>query len=604
MKTDGPAPSPSPDVAALAFAARVEQLYRLNPRTLATAVVFSVATFFLYLGATPLRVLLGWLVVNNLVSVARYALVRAYRRASPTPDEAPLWHRRFVVGTFVAGVIWGMLGSVLLPPGDTEYHAIATAALVGTTGVGLYTLAASRVAYLSLTVPTLLQGAVVIPLGGEWVSLMLGGGLGIFILIAIVNSSMVEGVQDEMLRLRFENSRIAAEREAALVAAQAAAEARMRFLANMSHEIRTPLNGILGMGRLLATGHLDAAQRRRVDTVIASGDHLLALVNGVLDFSKISAGKLEIERRPFALREAVGGAVSLLAARADERDIGLRIRVADSVPRWVEGDAARLSQVLINLVGNAVKFTENGHVAVNVRGVPGRDGAPTSRLLFEVIDTGVGIAPADRERIFEAFQQGDDRTTRRHGGTGLGLAISKEIVQLMGGEIGCESTPGQGSRFWFRVELPAVEAPPERAGKPANGVTAHLLLVEDNPINREIAKEALEFSGFVVACAEDGEQAVALSAEMAFDAILMDCQLPVLDGYGATQRIREREAAAGAKRVPIIALTANVMAEDRERCLAAGMDDYLPKPFDFDDLVACVGRWVGEAKAGQAPAST
>ncbi len=561
----------------LANSERVAMLYRLVTRTLATAIIFSVGVYVVFQPVTPARILVPWLIANNLVTLLRFGLVYAYRRAKPAPSEAGLWHARFVAMTLLAGVVWGMMGTILLPPNRMDYEVFAVVCVIGTSAVGLFTLGSSRAAFLAMAVPVLLPAAIWIPLHGEGLSILLGFMVLAFLGITLINSSVGERNVLELLRLRFENARIATDREAALVAAQAAGQAKMRFLANMSHEIRTPLNGILGMAHLLARSPLDDGQRRRVDSLLHSGRHLLTVVNGVLDFSKVSEGKLELARRPFDLRRTIGEALSLFTARAEIRGIALAMRVAQDVPAWVDGDAGRLTQVLNNLVGNAVKFTERGRIALEVGRMPGSPDC----LRFEVRDTGIGIAPADQGRLFEPFRQVDDSATRRHGGTGLGLAISRELVTLMGGEIGLESRPGEGSVFWFTAELPETHAPapqPSRETGASVTLSGRVLVVEDNDINREIARDILAGQGLEVRCASDGAQAVALADTEVFDVILMDCQMPVLDGFAATGRIRAREREMGQSRVPIVALTASALEGDRERGLAAAWTTTSPSP--------------------------
>jgi len=591
------------DIDDLANAERVALLYRLVPRTLATAVVFSIVVFSVFRSVTPDSILIPWIIANNAVSLIRYLLVLAYRRAKPTAAEARFWHARFVALTLVAGIIWGMMGWLLLPGNRPDHEVIGAVSVIATASVGLLSLASSRAAFLALTVPTLLPASVWIPLHGEAFSVLLGIMVFAFLVIMVTNSAVGERNVLELLRLRFENARIAADREAALVAAQSAGQAKMRFLANMSHEIRTPLNGILGMAHLLARTPLDDGQRRRVDSLLQSGEHLLTVVNGVLDFSKVSEGKLELKRQPFELRRTIGETLSLFALRAEARGIALTMRVAADVPTWVFGDAGRITQVLNNLVGNAIKFTERGRISLSVNRVPPVAPDDPPRLRFEVQDTGIGIALDDQARLFEPFRQVDDSATRRHGGTGLGLAISRELVVLMGGEIGLTSHPGEGSLFWFTIELPEAKAtpapPPSEA--PKARLAGRVLVAEDNEINLEIARDILAAHGLEVSCAENGAVAVRLAMDGTFDAILMDCHMPVLDGFAATARIRQHERSAGLPRVPIIALTASALEGDRERCLEADMDDFVAKPFDPEQLARRLQRWLDAPPRGSLP---
>jgi PAS domain S-box-containing protein len=525
-----------------------------------------------------------------------------------------------------------------------------------------------------------------------------------------------------------EQKRISEALEVSRVAAEAAMHAKSRFLANMSHELRTPLNGVVGMASLLENTALDARQRRFVRTLKTSAEALCTLINDVLDLSKAEAGKLELTFAPVELRRELEQVLGLFSARAHDKGIDLAAHLGRAVPAVIHADPIRLRQVLGNLVNNAVKFTEAGAVLVAVDAAS--TGDSEQALEFSVRDTGLGVAPDEQQRIFEAFEQADGSVTRQFGGTGLGLAISRQLVELMGGTIGVESAPGEGSRFWFRIparvpriELPpaepaadlgalviglhavlqdavgetlarecarvlhvdsataAIEAmaglgpairrlrvvidtnatahldqavsglrsawlstgagaagietiallPPDAEATPPAGVSRCLLkplitaalctaaapadtaqsvrvrvlparesrgralVVEDNAVNQEMARAMLDMLGFHVATASNGQEGVlAAAADPALDLIFMDCQMPVMDGLAAARAIRSAEA--GGRRVPIVALTGNAMPGDREACVAAGMDDYLAKPFSLSALRAMVDKWTG-AKA-------
>ena len=380
-------------------------------------------------------------------------------------------------------------------------------------------------------------------------------------------------------------------------AAEEATRAKGLFVANMSHEIRTPLNAVLGFCHLAERTRLDDKQRNYLRNIRKATDSLLAIINNILDFSKLDAGKLELDQVDFSLRAIVGDVVEMFSVIADQQGLALTHEIAPAVPDGVRGDPQRIKQILINLIGNALKFTEDGGVRLTLA----LDAAAPDDicLLFEVSDSGIGIEEAAIPELFQSFTQADSSTTRRYGGTGLGLAICRNLVGMMGGQIGVRSRPGAGSTFWFTLHLGLAkcaaiaatdDGPSEIDATPF--ARARVLVVEDNLINQRIMRELLNETGLDVTIAGDGLEALEVIRRQAFDLVLMDLQMPRMDGYQTTAEIREHHDRLS---LPIVAMTAHGRDEDREKCLAAGMNDHLSKPVDPARLVQALRQWLGDA---------
>ena len=367
------------------------------------------------------------------------------------------------------------------------------------------------------------------------------------------------------------------------------------FLANMSHEIRTPMNGVIGTLQLLEDTKLTESQREYVNVAYKSADSLLSILNDILDLSKIEAGQLEFEAIPFDLREIVNDVVVLHSLKAEQTGIYLNSDTDEAVPKTVIGDPTRMRQVMVNLISNAIKFTSEGGVTVRIK-LKLKD-EKDALIRVEVKDTGIGIPKNKHQKLFLAFSQADGSTTRKYGGSGLGLTIVRQLVEMMKGNLGIESEVGKGSKFWFVIPLGIARDDallPESSAEVARPVvlSGKVLLVEDNPINQMVARKMLEKTGLESVLAENGKEALEHLQREEFDAVLMDCQMPEMDGFEATRIWREQEQLLYNGRLPIIAMTANVMEGDREKCLASGMDDYLGKPVRQAELGAVLQRWI------------
>jgi len=555
--------------------------------------------------------LLVWLAAMLSSYLLRYLLLLHLQNAPSQPRK--IWLHLWTWSAWFGALGWGLLIYFFLPQ-EKSVHQICLLLIIAGIGAG-------SISSLS-PFPILFRGYLLLLLSPltlrfillaqeNWLYGLMAVTVVLFLFYILRSGCEVYEALASSITMGLENKKLVAQLEEAVEAANAANQQKSQFLANMSHEIRTPMNAIIGMTHLALEESSTPKQHHVLKTVQQSAQSLLGIINDILDFSKIEAGQLQLDPRPFTIMTLLTPLSEILTVSAQEKGLNFTLDLAPNLPAMVQGDDLRIHQILLNLAGNAIKFTSQGEVVLRVEPAVKQKESGKISLLFSVKDSGIGIAPDKLDSIFDTFEQGDNSYTRQYGGTGLGLAISKQLTSLMGGQLWAESIPGQGSTFHLILELerceeaPKTPAPPQLEASNAVPRQLALLVVDDNEINRDVAAMMLE-KDHLVQVAANGLEALQKISESTFDLVLMDVQMPVMDGLTATRLIREIEQGATpeamlpaplmtelSQRLPgghltIVAITAHATTQDQKLCLAAGMDAYLTKPIQPDKLNACL----------------
>jgi signal transduction histidine kinase/CheY-like chemotaxis protein len=642
---------------------RIASLQALIPPTLVGGSAFACVISALLYAVAPHGLVLAWLGIRLGVTAWRAWDVHAFRAArvpmpAGTRPRTP-WRTRLFVALWIDAALWSALPLAFMPWIDALGAGMMVSAIVGVVAVGTFSLSAHRTAstgfLLVVLVPLMLQQALM----GTEHSVAVAVSLGIFGAVLFVECERSHRRFSDMVKLRFENAAIAEQRQRALIYAEHSNAAKTRFLAAVSHELRTPLNGILGMTQLMADEPLSTMQQRSLQVVQHSAEHLVSVIGDLLDLSRIEMDRVALDPKPTLVAQTLRDVADLLRPVALDRGLAFQAAVHPSVPKVAVFDAGRVKQVLHILVGNAIKFTAKGEIRVIARM------ADAQRLSFEVRDTGEGIPPDAIDRIFEPFEQASPSLPSR-GGAGLGLTLARQFARAMGGDVVVRSTTGEGSRFRFTIAYVATDEEPvnprgrlatgavvaEPAASPTaasasaassspssaapaapaaaptrrkadSGVGGRVLIVEDNEVNALVVRGMLDQLGIESDRVTDGRQAIDVLARQGtdrhprYDLVLMDCQMPILDGWSATREWRRTERGPGlrprtrpgvparlvppGKRLPIVALTASAAAGERERCLEAGMDDYLSKPFTREELLRVLRPFLSTGEPLPAP---
>jgi signal transduction histidine kinase/ActR/RegA family two-component response regulator len=580
--------APAPDVTTLVAAEQLRMVFAHMTAGTVIATVFALVLAAHLQDRVPANELLVWVALKLGIAVPRIVQGQLYRLRG-RPGTAG-WHRWTHALLAVDGAVWG-LGGAWLAGGATDLVAEVAASLCCVASVATFGLQVRLAATAAYVVPMIAPTAAALLGRGDRFGAFAGVGLVLLLGLMLITARRGEKRLAEVFALRFLTDRISEERAQALAHAHRQSAVKTQFLATMSHELRTPLHGILGLTRVLRTEHPEPALRHRLGLIERSGEHLLQLINDLLDMSRIEAGRIELQTADVDLQAELDELVDIYFVRAQEKGLAFSASIDLPRPCWVRTDPTRLRQVLHNLLGNALKFTDAGSVALSARQ------AASGEFVFSVQDTGHGIAPEDLPKVFNAFWQASASQTKRAAGAGLGLNIAQEMAHAMGGSIQATSELGKGSLFELVLPLGTVPAPAAALGDGGAAIVDRLteeggrvLLAEDNEVNALVVEAMLSRNGCQVLRAADGAEAVRLATDERGrpSIVLMDCQMPEVDGLEATRRIRAAEVEHGWPRVPVIALTANTATDDRVQCRRAGMDYFLGKPFTEQELMVAL----------------